>query len=62
MIFKKLFWKYRFKKALKRRTFLTWKELDGVCDGELDSWFEHQEWKDWTPEDAVTESLSYWED
>ena len=61
-MFERMFWKLEFRKELKRLTGLRGKVLNGVCEAEMETWIDLGEWKDWKPKDAVSESLSYWDD
>jgi len=58
-MFKLLFWKLKFKRELKRLTGLSGKALNDTFDAEMETWIDLGEWEEYTPEDAVSESLSY---
>lgn len=58
-----LFWRLEFRKELKRQVGVSGKFLNECFDAEIENWVdERQEWKDWSPKDAVAENLSYWGD
>lgn len=60
-MFDELFWKIKFKAELKRRLHIIGKELVECASAESENYFDDDElWRECTPEDAVSENLSYW--
>ena len=60
-MFRKLFWKIRFRAHLGRILGIYGDELTSCCNAEIENYFDKDDsWKDYAPLDAVQENLSYW--
>lgn len=57
---KKLIWSLRFWAEIRRISGLRGKKLAEAYEAEIRTWTDSDEWKDWEPEEAASESLSYW--